>query len=843
MGFRDKIRTSSVVYREVGRAVEHKMFARNRYFTLSAIFIILACRVAVAQEAAVLTVPGKGDDLSAKIVRETIDGAVLYLKSTQLSGGGWTEADPHLGGISALCTLALLNAGVTPDDPHMARALAYLRKIDPTSSNVKSNYVTSLQTMVFCLADPKKDAKIILRNVRWLIKAQKTEGVRAGAWSYPDGAGDPSNSQFALLALHEAERAGMEIPDTTWDRANAYWRKTQNMDGSWPYLYLPPSLERQNPGTGSMTCAGIVSMLIASEKSQPADARVAGEHLVPCKRQETDDSKRIRHGQRWMSQHFSVARNPGNKEWLYYYLYGMERMGRMTSQRFIGEHDWFRAGTNQIVRTRRTKAVGDKLVVYWKGDQSSEMIEPIATSLALLFLSKGRLPVLVTKVQFSEDEKDTDWDQHRHDTVNLTAYVEKAWKRNLTTQHVKLAPATVEDLLQSPVLYISGVNSPLPGNVQRQQEYARKLRDYVDRGGFIVAEAVAPGGSFDAGFQRLVKLMFPEDTTTMHPMPLEHPIWRAEVKIPQQFMRPVYCMDHGCRTCVVFIPSQGNPRPSLSCTWELAGELKRKNREKHPESVIAEIEAGLAMGLNILSYATNRELKTKDETLDMAPEQDVQNTAVQRGRLAMANLRHGGGCDVAPNALRNLLSVSARNMNIRSGILEKTISITSPELFDYPVVFLQGRGSFRLTPQEKQQLRLYIQRGGMIFANAICASASFDKAFRAEMAEILPENALTAIPHEDALLTPRYGGYDLSRVQVRRPPTEFAPPDADTTAASADKPQPPRLEGARFQDRYAVIYSPLDISCALEKQPGTCVGYSPEDAAKIGMNVILYSMQ
>ncbi len=55
---------------------------------------------------------------------------------------------------------------------------------------------------------------------------------------------------------------------------------------------------------------------------------------------------------------------------------------------------------------------------------------------------------------------------------------------------------------------------------------------------------------------------------------------------------------------------------------------------------------------------------------------------------------------------------------------------------------------------------------------------------------------------------------------------------------------PPDLDGIRFGDRYGVIFSRFDLSCALEKQNTLeCRGYIREDAAKIGLNILLYSLQ
>ncbi|HIE97145.1 MAG TPA: DUF4159 domain-containing protein [Fuerstia sp.] len=54
---------------------------------------------------------------------------------------------------------------------------------------------------------------------------------------------------------------------------------------------------------------------------------------------------------------------------------------------------------------------------------------------------------------------------------------------------------------------------------------------------------------------------------------------------------------------------------------------------------------------------------------------------------------------------------------------------------------------------------------------------------------------------------------------------------------------PPVLEGVEIDGRYAVVYSRYDISCALENQASlACDGYVEEDAMKLAINIVLYSM-
>ena len=54
----------------------------------------------------------------------------------------------------------------------------------------------------------------------------------------------------------------------------------------------------------------------------------------------------------------------------------------------------------------------------------------------------------------------------------------------------------------------------------------------------------------------------------------------------------------------------------------------------------------------------------------------------------------------------------------------------------------------------------------------------------------------------------------------------------------------PFLEGLRIDGRLAVIFSPYDMSCALENHASMeCKGYTKEDAARLGLNIVLYALQ
>ena len=793
-----------------------------RTFRLAGSIMRRALPITLVLLTAVSIAPAARAEVTAEQLRDAIQDGVDYLRGRQRADGSWPEWRGKEGTITSLVALALLNAGVPPEDEQMQRALRYLRGL-----RLKETYGTSLQTMVFCEAEPGKDAPRIAGNVAWLEKAQVRSGPYKGAWSYaePGSEGDNSNSQFALLALHEAEQAGVEVKDQTWRLARDYWERCQNDDGSWSY-------KLEGPGYGSMTCAGIASMIIASGKVHDQDAAVRGEQINCCRPRDAEDDP-IERGLIWLGRHFQVDQNPGHPMWRLYYLYAVERVGRLSARRFFygraGQtYDWYREGAASLLRGRGA------LQDFWRGRAPAEDDPLIATSMALLFLSKGRRPILVAKLRH---EPEGDWNRHRSDVDHLTRYVEGRWKQKLTWQTIDVRRAGVEDLLEAPVVYLCGSESPLPTDEAAQRALAAKFRDYLDRGGFLVAEAYCGGVGFDQGFRRLMNLAFPEPEYRLRLLDASHPIWHAEQKVRRP--RRLEGIDFGCRTSVVYAPQDppNAPRPSLSCLWDLHGTGRQAN--DYAVSVRAKIDDALALGVNMLAYATNRELRFKDPA---RPEEIDRPEQVQfdRGRVVVAKLRHPGGCDAAPRALINLMQTAAKQLNIRAGAAPMLLSINSEALFDHHLLFMHGRHAFRLTPSERESLKTYLERGGMLFTDSICASSAFTDSFRREMALIFPNEKLDQIPRDDPLLTTRYGGFDLATVR-RRDPQRGAEGDP---LRAAVREVPPDLEGIRLGDRWAVIFSPYDVSCALEKHASLeCRGYTPEDAARIGLNVILYSLQ
>ncbi len=769
------------------------MHGRGRELRRGVLVVALAMWAACLHPSRVTAQERRG--VTVDQVRTAIERASRFLLREQKADGSWPERREYADGLSPLCTLALLHAGQPLEDEQVARATERLRRLVPTAT-----YTAAVQTMAFCQGNPGRDLLLIARNVKWLESRQIRTGDQAGMWAIPENGTpdhvDNSMTHMALLALYEAERVGVRASDETWRLALDYWRRSQNADGSWGW---GPDW----PGTGSMTCAGIASIIVAKAHFEDGDARVEKGVVLCCQTPEAD--AHLQRAQAWLARNFSVNRNPGMRFWHSYYLFALERVGRISGQRFIGEHDWYREAAETLVAMQLSTG-------SWPSDMDEEYhADPlVATSFSLLFLAKARRPLVVGHLQHGEGEN---WRRHRRGLANLIAYVEGLWDRELAFQTVNLAAASVEDLLETPVLYLSGRDALAFSAADRN-----KLRMYVDRGGFLLADQACAGGPFDASFRALMTELFPEPESRLRLLPPpDHPVWRAERDVDPNHARPLWGVEVSCRTAVIYCPAD------LSCRWELAGLGRLKT---YPAEIVADVEAAVAIGANVLSYATNREVKFKDP-LTPAAESSEEAPEFERGKTYVANVLHPGGCRGAPGALWTVLRLADEQLKMSIGTTPREVALTDPELYQYSLLLMHGRTAFELTPAERSHLRTYLERGGAVLADAICSSAEFAGSLRRELALVFPEASLTPIAIDDPLLSEQFG-YNLRTVSRR---------GANGEVESG----PPILECLRLNGQIALVFSPHDLSCALEsREPVECGGYVREDAARIVINALNY---
>lgn len=745
-------------------------------------------------------------DISAEQVNTAIERGVKFLREQQKADGSYPDFAAPNGtvlfpnGITSLATLAMLNCGYDSEDPTISRSLKYMR----TAPASGTTYVVSLQLMVFCQADPKRDKLHIKRLAEWLVNTQS----ESGGWGYLERSvsSDPSNSQFALLALHEAERQGILIPQTTWSQAEAYWASRQVPSGGWNY----DSTFGPKP-TISMTCAGIASLVVTRGKASQAEQRISNGQ-VDCGGV-TPQQGEIERGLHWLARNIKVGAQASSSAY-FYQMYCIERVGRLTGTRFIGTTDWYRMGCEHIV------GLQDKLRGTWKGSLSHGESNPlIASSFALLFLGKGRRPLAVSKLAYGETAQ---WNQHPQDLQNLVMQTEKRWDMYLTWQTMEIELVNVADLLESPVLFISG-----KGSMQLTTKQKTVLQQYVNQGGFLFVENACGDAQFDQEFRLLMEELFPD--SPLAPLAPDHALWFADQNIASEFVGQIHGLQTCCRTSIVYVTTD------LGCFWEL---YNPRPDSGIPDNVNQQIQDRLAIGTNVLTYATNRQLKEKLDRPQLSI--DTSETAsVLRKTLKIPKVNHSGGANEAPNALNNLLGSLQQEAGIRVSVGTHMVSLTD-SIEQYPILFVHGRRTFQWTAAERQALRKYIESGGLLFADSICASSQFAESFRREMRLTFPEQVLRRLPTEHELFTRNFGGFDVRQVTLRSPASQQDPNPSRINELKVT----PHIEGIQLDGRLAVAFSPYDLSCALENQVSLeCRGYIQKDAARVGTNIVIYALQ
>ena len=281
------------------------------------------------------------DDADLRVsVKRSIKRAQDYLISQQLPDGSWSKGR---AGANAIVVLALANSGLDARHPAIEKGLKYLRNIELPNNT----YDLSLTIMALAaVRDGRRDAGLIFRLAEILEANQKN----SGGWHYTASGStwDNSCTQYALLGLREAAHvAGYKVDRGTWRKARDHWLREQvgsreSVAGAgWTY-----AAGRRN-STGSMTVAGIGSLAIidAFLEEDPPDGK-----LDCCGGSDEDEVQQaLEAGIRWMGSRFRVRDNPGDGNWLLYYLYGLERAGRLSGRRFFGDHDWYREGARFIV--------------------------------------------------------------------------------------------------------------------------------------------------------------------------------------------------------------------------------------------------------------------------------------------------------------------------------------------------------------------------------------------------------------------------------------------------------------------------------------------------------------
>ncbi len=311
-------------------------------------------------------------------INAAIEKGVAYLKAIQREDGSWVydaktrRGGPGdaTGGLTALALYALAASGVPDGDAAIRAGLRWVSKHEAPyrAGAAYGTYSASLLVLALTRIDARKHKRHITRLAERLVEAQLSSDM----WTYelkgkktsarderprrPTGAGDNSNSQFAVLALWAAEAiAGFKVPRMTWLRIQDFYGRTQNGDGTWGYR---PATR----GRATMNAAGLVSYVYATA------ALMGGIEALPMARRDPIARRGLR---AFVRQRLDWAN--------YYLVYSIERVGTVLAR---PEKDWYVEGARILVRVQQDDG-------SWRGDRHGDRRHAYDTALALLFLSRA----------------------------------------------------------------------------------------------------------------------------------------------------------------------------------------------------------------------------------------------------------------------------------------------------------------------------------------------------------------------------------------------------------------------------------------------------------------------
>ena len=338
-------------------------------------------------------------------VKAAIERGLQYLRQYDL------KFKPATG----LIVYTLLSGGDAPDSPAVQRGLdLILGKFRGSESDLTYRpqhhhiYEAAIDVMALEAADAEGYLDHIKAISDYIINSQ----LEIGAWFYPyggrPGEGDTSITQYAVLGLWAAHRAGVEIPLEVFEKAALWHFRTQDKTGGFTYhpVLSANGAQSDRGVSGTMTGAGsgtlgiIRFILFRDQPPQLKEDKKAGngprfgvlEAQIPKKPEKKFrripkpikpkiDSTNAR-ARGWLTASFAanlVSEHGGN---FFYYFYTLERTSTVNGWETYGSHDWYREGTAVLLPKQAANG-------SWPELRERASVHPVATCFTLLFLMRA----------------------------------------------------------------------------------------------------------------------------------------------------------------------------------------------------------------------------------------------------------------------------------------------------------------------------------------------------------------------------------------------------------------------------------------------------------------------
>lgn len=195
------------------------------------------------------------------------------------------------------------------------------------------------------------------------------------------------------------------------------------------------------------------------------------------------------------------------------------------------------------------------------------------------------------------------------------------------------------------------------------------------------------------------------------------------------------------------------------------------------------------------------------------------------GAIQCANLIYSG-THTSRCFSDEFLSAVQKETTISTERRFKTVKLASDELFRYPFTILTGEKDFHFTPDERRNLKRYLESGGFLLVSAGCSNKEFDKAFRREIRSVFEDTALVRLPDDHTIYRTVYPVAGLQ--------TQGHGPGAHERIA---------LEGLNRGSKTVLIYSKHGLNDTAHTEGCCCCGGSEiTNALEVNVNIFVYAL-
>jgi hypothetical protein len=739
-----------------------------------------------------LSLPATG--LTDAKIGESIKRGVDYLLGqfdprTGLLLDAETNADGHAIGADVLCVYALLQCGQAIDDPRLnpkgsvMKGMINAMKSLPLSTYHWETYSRGLRATALAVYDRPEDRQILASDAVALIR-----GGGKGAYTYslrPANRNgffqwDNSNSQYGVLGVWSAAETGREVPSGYWEAVKNHWQQTQCSNGQWDYY--GGAGRNFGRGTHSMTCAGLASLFVAQDWLDPArfDGNVGREPFTPS----------IVAGLKWLEGGDNcIALDHGP-----YDLYGVERVGLASGFKYFGTHDWYRELAASTIDIQLPDG-------RWEGGGQGlrETMPPrflasngplVDTAYSLLFLARGRHPILMNKLRFPGY-----WANRPRDLANLARFASRQLERPLNWQVVSLEKDWT-DWMDSPILYLAS-HQPL----RLQQNDYDEIRSFVENGGLLFTQADGDSPVFNKFASDLAQRLFP--SYELQNLPDNHPLYNTMFKL--QPLSGLKYVTNGSRILMLHSTSD------LSRYWEI-----RDERDK---------PAPFQFGVNLFVYAAGK----RDLSNRLVSTHIPKVPAAPSANFPIARLSYAGNWDPEPAAWQRF----ARLFQLATGygLAIKTTPVRDLRPGAVGLAVLTGTARYDFTSDEAAAVKAYVEAGGVLLVDTTGGASPFAQSVQSSLFDkAFPDRSLRLITPTHPLLTQTANGMDdVSKPRLRL----YA---IDVLGSRGGFPE--ELESGRGH----VLFTALDLTTALlGTQTWGILGYEPGYAQSLIKNAILWT--